>query len=172
MNLNVAETMRHARNAMSDGAFQQAGSALSEAKNIVREEAQQKTSSQIEEIILKLQSNDPIAAEEVALIRAWVVGDARGYTQMENNFQDWLSEYERLEQSLAGYENKDCSPEDLLTLHGILEDATRVSYDIANPLEKQERIGQFESALADGLNEGERDVLARVLREKLQSPNY
>jgi hypothetical protein len=164
--------MANAREKMSDGAFRQAGSALSDAKNLVREEAQDITSSAIEQIIDKLRSSDPISTDEIALIKVWIVGDAVGYTKMENNFQDWISEYERLQNSLATYENRECSSEDLLKLHGILEDATRVSYDIANFLEKKERIEKFESAVGDGLDEGERGILVRTLTGKLQSPEY
>ncbi len=171
MNLGVTKAMANARNTMSDGAFQQTGSVLSKVKNIVREEMQKKTSSKIKEIINKLKSHEPISTEEISLIKIWIVGDAEGYTKMENNLQDWISEYERLEKSLANYENKDCSSEDLLKLHGILEDAIRVSYDIANLLEKRDRINKFESAVADGLDKDERDFLVKILLGKLQYPD-
>lgn len=171
MKLDVTKTMANAKETMSEGAFQQAGSALSEAKNIVREEAQKKTSSEIKKILNKLQSDEHISAEETALIKAWIVGDADEYTKMENNFQDWISEYERLRKSIVSYENKDCSFEELLKLHGILEDATRVSYDIANFLENKERIKKFETAVGDGLDKNERDILVNVLIGKLQSPD-
>jgi hypothetical protein len=170
MKLDVTKTMANATEAMSEGAFQQAGSLLSQAKNSVREEAQKKSSPEIKKILKKLQTNEQISAGEVALIKAWIVGDAAEYTKMENNFQDWMSEYERLQKSIAGYENKDCSFEELLTLHGILEDATRISYDIANFLENKERIRKFESAVGDGIDEHERDVLVNILIGKLQSP--
>jgi hypothetical protein len=169
MNLNVTLAMADARRAMTDGAFQQAASLVSDAKSVVREEMQRQTAAQIETIIENLASGEPLMANEIALVRAWIVGDAKGYTDMENNFHDWLSEYDRLEASLAGYEGRDCSSEELLQLHGILEDATRISYDIATFLEKQERIKNFDSAVADGLNEHERDALARVLADKLRS---
>jgi len=171
MNLNVTQAMANARRVMTDGAFQQAAGLVSDAKNAVREEMQEKTSSKIETIIESLQSGGPITTEEVALMKAWIVGDAKGYTEMENNFHDWLSEYDRLEESLAGYEGKNCSTEDLSQLHGILEDATRISYDIATFLEKQDRMKRFDSAVADGLDEDERAILARALSEKLRSPN-
>jgi hypothetical protein len=171
MKLDVTKTMANATETMSEGAFQQAGSALNQAKNMVREHAQRKTSSEIKNILNKLQSDAPISAEEIALIKAWIVGDAAEYTKMENNFQDWISEYERLQKALASYENKDCSFKELLTLHGILEDATRVSYDIANFLENKERIKKFESAVGDGIDEHERDVLVNILIGKLQSPD-
>lgn len=172
MKFDVTKTMTSAKEKMSDGAFQQAGSAFSKAKNMVREEVQKRTSSEIKKIINKLQSNENISVEETSLIQAWIVGDATGYTKMENNFQDWISEYERLEKLLADYENRELSHEDLLRLHGILEDATRVSYNIANFLEKKDRIKKFESAVGDGLDKNERDILVKVLIGKLQSPDY
>lgn len=137
MKLNVTKMMRNAKEAMSDGAFQQAGSALSDAQNIVREEIKKRTSADIINIINKLQSNDSLSIDEISLMKAWIVGDATGYIRMENNIHDWIDEYDRLKNSLVDYENKDCSSEDLLNLSGILEDATRVTYDIANFLEKK-----------------------------------
>ena len=172
MKLDVTKAMINAKEVMSDGVFQQVGSLLSDAKNIVREEAQKRTSLEIKEIINKLQSNAHISANEIAIIRAWIVGDAIGYTKMENSFQDWISEFERLTNALASYENKDCSWEDLLNLHGVLEDATRVTYDIAIFLEKSDRIKKFESAAGDGLDKNERDMLVNILTGKLQSPDY
>jgi hypothetical protein len=171
MYLNVANTMANARREMTDGAFQQAASMVSDAKNVVREEMQRRTASEIATIVEKLEAGDPIDSREIALVKAWIIGDAEGYVETENNLPDWLSEYDRLEQSLARYEGRDCSSDELLTLQGILEDATRISYDIANLLEKQERMKRFESAVADGLDDTERAVLARVLTDKLQSPN-
>jgi hypothetical protein len=171
MNLNVTQTMAGARQAMTDGAFQQAASMASDAQSVVREEMQRKTAGEIETIVEKLHSGDAITEWEISLIKAWIVGDAEGYVEMENNLPDWLAEYGRLQESLADFEGKDCSAEELLALHGILEDATRISYEIANFLEKQERMKRLDSALANGLDQSERDVLARVLTERLRSPD-
>jgi hypothetical protein len=172
MNYDVIETMANARNTMTESAFQQAGSVLSEAKNYAREEAQQKSSEDVKLVIEKLHSGEPLAPQEIALIRAWIVGDAESYTKMENNYQDWLAEFDRLESVLAEYQERDGSPEELLKLQGILEDAVRVSYDIANFLEKQYRIGKFDSAVANELDERERSLLVDVLTHKLQSAAY
>ena len=54
MNIKVTKTMANARSSMSEGAFQEAGSILSEAKNIVREEMQKETSSKINMPVLNL----------------------------------------------------------------------------------------------------------------------
>lgn len=172
MNLNVTKSMANARKLMKEGAFQQAGSLINEVKNLVRETVQQKTANEIKNVIDKLESNKPLAEYEVSLMKAWIVGDAIAYTKMENNFQDWLDEYERLENSLVPYESKDCSPEELFKLHGILEDVSRVSYDIAYFLEHQDRIKRFEKAVTGDLNEKGREILARTLLKKLNSPEY
>lgn len=171
MNFDVTSSMAEARGALSEGAFQKAGSVINEVKNEVREAVQQKTASEIKNIISKLRSNKPITDNEIALIKAWIVGDAIAYTKMENNFQDWFSEFERLEKSIADYESKECSVEELLKLHGILEDACRVSYDIAYFLENQDRIKKFEGAVSGGLNEKGKEILARMLLQKLESPD-
>ncbi len=110
--------------------------------------------------------------DEIALIKAWIIGDAIGYTKMENNFQDWIDEYKRLENAVADYENKECSPEELFKFHGILEDANMVTYDIAYFLENQDRIKKFETAVSGGLEDRARGFLAKTLLNKLGSPDY
>lgn len=172
MRLGVSELMANATESMSDGAFQQAASALSDAMNMVREEAQKRTAAEIVKIVNKLKSGQRISVDEITLIKVWIVGDASGYTKMENDFQDWISEYDRLRNSLASYENRDCSSEEFFEIQGILEDATRISYDIANFIQKKDRIQNFELAIGDGLDSGERDILLNALISKLQSPEY
>ena len=168
----LTEIMGDARGAMSDEAFQKAGSALSENKNNIREEIQAKTATEIRTIIYKLKDREAISPPEMDLIRLWIVGDADNYVKMENNFRDWMNEFGRLENVLKDYESKDCSSEELFKVHGILEDAVRVCYDIANFLEKKERIEKFEAAAADGLDADERDILVEVLTNKLESLKY
>ena len=172
MKIDVANTMADATATMSDGAFHQAGSVLSLAKNIVREDIQKKTASDIQRIISKLRSDERLSFEEISLVKTWIIGDAIGYTKMENNFEEWISEYKRLQHSLADYEKKECSSEDLLILSGLLEDAIRITYDITNYLEKKDRIQKFDSAARDGIDKKERETLANALTRKLQSSTY
>jgi hypothetical protein len=121
-----------------------------------------------------LQNDKQLVAEELELIKLWIIGDAESYIKMENNFQDWIEEFKRLEMVLIQYENKDCSIPDLFEIHGILEDAIRISYDIANYLEKKERIEKFLPKLSDTntLSDKDRDILVSVLTGKLKSPDY
>lgn len=44
-------------------------------------------------------------------------------------------------------------------------------FNIANYLESKERIRKFESAVGDGIDENERDILMNILIGKLQSPD-
>lgn len=172
MNLQVSKAMCDAVNNTTEGAFQGAGAILSESKRFVREELQAETASRIKDIINKLSDNSQISAEDIALIKLWIVGDAESYIQAENNLNDWLGEYKRLAGVLEGYENRACNTEDLFKLEGLLEDATRVSYDIANFLEKKNRINNFQLAVLDGLDKEERDILVDVLKGKLTSKEY
>ncbi len=77
-----------------------------------------------------------------------------------------------MQKSLAGYENKDCTADELLQLSGALQDAVRVNYDIVNFLKKKERMKKFESAVGDGLDKNERDMLVKTLSGKLNSLKY
>jgi hypothetical protein len=61
----------------------------------------------------------------------------------------------------------------LLELKGILEDAVRVAHDIANYLEKQERVERFDAITSDQASwtREDRQRLAGLLLGKLESPN-
>lgn len=171
MNLDISRVMAEAKKTMTDAGFQKAAGALIEAKNKAREEIQKITAPEITKIIKKLQTQQPLSTHETTLMQTWITGDAQGYTQMENNLPDWLAEYQRLTAVLSDFENKNCTVSEALQLQGILEDAARVSYDIANFLEKQDRIKKFNAAVADGLDPNEREVLVKVLTDKLRSDN-
>lgn len=166
----INKVMENALANMSNDAFQQVGSVLSNNKNDIREALQKETSTEIKNIIDHLKNKRTISTEELELIKLWIVGDAESYIKMENNFQDWLQEFKRLETVLKEYDNKECSPNDLFKLHGILQDAIRISYDIANFLDNKERITKFEKAASDVSNI-DADVLVRILTAKLQSPD-
>ena len=172
MKLNVTRKMADAKDAMSVDAFRQAAGGLREVRHIVREQAQQKTSSEIKTILEKLRSDSQLATEEIALVKSWFVGDAIGYTNMQPQHQDSLTKYETLEKTIAGFEDKDCTSEDLLRLHAVLEEATRTNDDIAYFLEKKERIERFELAISDGLDKDERDALVTELICQLESKKW
>lgn len=172
MNLQVSSAMKNALSSMTDNAFQGVASILSESREVAREQLQKETSSRMKIIINKLADGKQILADEIALIELWIIGDAKSYEQEENNFNDWVEEYKRLANILLGYESKALRVEELFQLSGLLEDASRLSFDIANFLEKKSRISNFKLAVADGLDQGEKKVLVDVLRGKLSSADF
>ena len=169
---NITNTMAEATRTMGSESFQKVASALSAARDAIREEIQKETSDRIKVIIDKLENKGPINATDLDLIRLWIVGDAESYTKMENDFENWLTEFQRLQDEIAKMESYNMNEKDLFNAYGKLEDTLRLTYDIANFLENKERIQKFESAMGDGIDKGERTMLAQVLRRKLQSSDY
>lgn len=141
--------MNEAEDKMLASGFIQTAGVLSGCKDAAREAIQENTKNKMSDIIDKLETDKDITSEDLCYVRLWIVGDAESHTKMENNFEEWLHEYERLKSVLAEYENKKLSADDLFSLQGVLEDATRITYDITNFLEKKERINRFKEAIED-----------------------
>lgn len=166
---DLSKTMQDAQEIMSSEAFIRLGGILTDNKSAVREKIQADTSGVITTIIGKLEAEKALSSEDLKTLRLWIIGDAESYTRMENNFSDWLKEFKRLASVLKDYEGKEPSPDDLVKLHGILEDAARVAYDISNFLEKKQRIAKFEQATQNPASL-DSETLSRVLKAKLASP--
>lgn len=165
---DMIEAMASARKVMSDAAFRHAGGMINDERNATRERMQMQTAPEIAAIIKKLRAEQDVTPEDLALIRLWVIGDAESYLRAEADFARWLEEHARLTDVLAGFAGRDCSVAELLEVQGVLEDAARVSLDIANYLEKKERVANFEATMADPARIN-KPVLASVLSRKLES---
>jgi len=165
---NVSEIMKKAQEGMFSGDFMRAAGILSDSRAAVREKLQEATFKEIKAVITKLEDNKPLISQDLDSIKLWIVGDAESYTKMENNYQDWLNEFDRLGSVLKDFENRQLSPGDLFKLQGILEDAVRVSADIGNYLEKKERIQRFQEATRDPASL-DKELLVKMLRSKLIS---
>ena len=164
----IIEVMKDAKAKSTSELFIKSHIRLSQTRQAAREEMQKATSEKIKAIISKMLGDSILSSQDIEYIRMWIVGDADGYTAMENDYESWLLEYDRLIQVLSSYSNKSCSSEELLKLQGILEDALRLAADIGNYLEKKERITKFETAISDqaSLDKG---VLRQILETKLSS---
>ncbi|MCK5287836.1 MAG: hypothetical protein KAJ14_04775 [Candidatus Omnitrophica bacterium] len=138
--------------------------------NKTREKMQAMTSKDMKDILKKLDKDQSLTFQELECVKLWIIGDAESYLEMENNFDEWVTEFGRLKDVLSGYESRDLSLQELAKAHGVLEDASRVSADIANYLEKKERVDKFSQATNDP-SVLDTEVLKKILRLKLQSPN-
>ncbi len=143
--------------------FLQVVQRLNDSHRLFQQQIQNDTRPQVEGILVKLKSGDVLNEKECELLKIWIAGDAWGYVNMENNVDDWMQEYQRLTEVLAGYQDKDCSPLELMNLCGILENASRLSANIANYLQKKQRLDMLQQTLASGLGAAERDILYKLL---------
>jgi hypothetical protein len=142
---------------------------LVKSKDQVRRAIEQATAAAVAAIIPKLESNQPLTEAEKQTVKLWVVGDAKGYLKMENNFQDWQVEYRRLLDTIAAYEGKPGSVKELLEIHGLLEDAIKVADALAHYLDDKERVSRCDNALTH-LNAEDNRFLAGILKSMLASP--
>ena len=151
-----------------EGYFNKVTAPLVSLGDYLREQMQAETSEKISKIINNLKSDEEITEADLMLIRLWIVGDAASYVQMENDYQKWLEELNRLFGVIEELKGQDLSLENMYKLQGTARDAIRVIGDIVFFKQQQERIDKFENA-SKNLNSGNKLVLAKILKQKLES---
>jgi hypothetical protein len=165
----VSQIVRTAASSPSSDQFSQAGMALVQARDQIREALQEQTAAAMQPIIRKLEHYQPLSLEEKDLVKLWIVGDAEGYTEKENDYQEWLEEFKRLGEVIGARATLPVSLPEMLDFYGSLEDAVRVAADLQFFLEEKERAARFEQAIQN-LSKDDAELLAGILQEKLNSP--
>ena len=153
------------------GVFNKITESLVALENDSRELMQSKTSEEISAIIGKLESNTTITDADMRLIRLWIVGDAESYVRMENDYQGWLDELNRLFSVLKDLQDKELTLENMDKISGTARDAIRVIGDIIYFKQQQERISKFENATKD-LHSENKLILANIIRQKIASDQF
>jgi len=166
----ISQAMKQAQAANTSEAYGYVATELVQSKNGIREAIEQATAGSIATIIDKLENNQPLSEAEKQTVKLWVVGDAEGYVKEENNFQDWLQEYQRLLDTITAWEGKTGSVQELVQVHGVLEDAIKIAGAVSHYLEARERMGRCETALGK-LNAEDNKFLAGMLKNMLASPD-
>ena len=151
-----------------EGYFNKVTAPLVSLGDYLREQMQAETSEKISMIINNLKSDGEITESDLMLIRLWIVGDAASYVQMENDYQKWLEELNRLFAVIEELKGQALSLENMYKLQGTARDAIRVIGDIVFFKQQQERINKFENA-SKNLNSGNKLVLAKIFKQKLES---
>jgi hypothetical protein len=144
---SISQSMKSVSGSSSMDDFARVSSELVQIKDRVREELQAATSEGVTKILKKLANQEILNPEERNLVELWIVGDAEGYTKMENNFGQWQEEFRRLGGVFESYAGQTSSPQTLVEVHGLLEDAIRLTADISYFLEKKDRVERFRSAI-------------------------
>jgi len=166
----MSQAMKQAQADNTSESYGYVATQLVQSKNGIRQAIEQATTEAVAAIIGKLENNQPLTDAEKQTVKLWVVGDAEGYMKMENNFQDWLKEYRRLLDDIAAWENKTGSVQELVEVHGVLEDAIKVADAVAHLLEDRERVARCETAL-NNLNTEDNKFIAGMLKSMLASPD-
>lgn len=164
----IFQSMKSVSGSSSMDDFARVSSELVQLKNKVREELQAATAEDVAKILKKLANRELLTPEERNLVELWIVGDAEGYTKMENNFGQWQEELRRLGGVLESYAGQASSPQTLVEVHGVLEDAIRLTADISYFLEKKERVERFQSAI-NNLTLEDAKFLAGMLKSMMSS---
>jgi hypothetical protein len=164
----MSQAMKQAQADNTSESYGYVATELVKSKNHIRQAIEQATAAEVAAIIGKLENSQPLNQAEKEMVKLWIVGDAEGYVKMENNFQDWLQEYRRLMDEIAAWEGKTGSIQELVGVHGVLEDALKVADDVAHYLEDRERVARCETALSN-LNAEDNKFIAGLLKSMLTS---
>ena len=151
-----------------EGFYNKITTSLVALEDLLREQSQAETSQSISNIINKLKSDEDITDADLMLVRLWLVGDAAFYVQMENDYQGWLQELNRLFEVIEKLKGEELSLENMFKLSGTARDAIRVMGDIVFFKEQQERVNRFDNASKD-LNSENKLTVAKILKQKLAS---
>jgi len=151
-----------------EGYFNKVTAPLVSLGDYLREQMQAETSEKISMIINKLKSDGEVTESDLMFIRLWIVGDAASYVQMENDYQKWLEELNRLFSVIEELKGQDLSLENIYKLQGTARDAIRVIGDIVFFKQQEERINKFENA-SKNLTSANKLALAKILKQKLES---
>jgi DNA-binding FadR family transcriptional regulator len=167
--IGMSQAMKQAQADNNSESYRYVAAQLVQSKNDIRQAIEQATAEAIAAIIGKLEDNQPLDEAEKQTVKLWVVGDAEGYVKMENSLQEWLEEYRRLLEVIAAGEGQTGSVQELVEMHGVLEDAIEVTNDLAHFLEDRERVARCETALRSPTAEDNK-FLAGMLKSMLASP--
>ncbi len=142
---------------------------LSELDVGVRELQQAMWADEAKTALKHLQKNLPLTPQDEEVIRAFLISDAERYLTHENNYDERLEELQRLLDDMAKRATH-LDREAVADLRGVVKDAVRLIPDIRNYLDERARVDRFEQGLKN-LDSSSRDMLVRIMKEQLASPN-
>jgi len=138
--------------------------------SLARETAQAILKPHYAALVKKLNGDDPLSGEDLQLLEMIVVGDAKYYATHENDYDNWISELERLTTAI---QNIGLGSEDevsaLMHLQALCTDAAGVLRSITRYLREKERVDTFERAVSGSLTSEDRKILADVISATISS---
>lgn len=142
---------------------------MNDLEGVLREHIQHTTQDQIQQVIRKLKTQQPLTSDELEYVKLWIVGDAQHYIKLENNYKDWVKELKRIVDEVNSVNVEHPSFEESSKLRALLLDGIRVAGDIVFYLKQKERIKNFTESTQE-IDPTEADLLIRLLEGKIRSP--
>jgi len=169
--VKVSEDYRAASQSESGNLYSRLSSTLESMDASLREYAQDMTLGEMNTILKKLREDGQLSSEEMDHLKFWIVGDAEYYTKMENNYEDWKRELERLISVINDLYTESPTVEQVAKIRGTVRDAIRTIADIFYFVQQKERIEKFKDSTEE-IDASERQILVRLLEQKIKSPHY
>jgi hypothetical protein len=146
--------------------------AIREIDALARETFQAALRDTYAHIAEKLEGGRALSDEEEKAVELLIVGDAKYYTEAENNVEDWKHEVGRLMERLSAVGGVSDNPlEQLLRLRALCRDAMSVLPDLMHYVAELDRLARYRQGAASGDPERGK-VLARAIRAKLEAPDH
>lgn len=156
-------------------ALQTASLPLTDLRNELREVIQEKLREPTKDIMKKLKRDKDLSPGDLHLIEKWIVGDAEYYTEMENNFNEWVEECKRLRTSLEYYTSSSLEKDEvnLFKLNALITDLKFTLDDVIRYVEAKERIRRFRESIGTGtLDRETKKWLADMIKRQLASGEF
>jgi hypothetical protein len=120
----------------------------------------------------KLEGGRPLTDEEEKAVELLIVGDAKYYTEAENNVADWKREIGRLIENMQKVGSVSDNPlEQVMRLRALCRDAMSVLPDLMHYVAEMDRLERYRGGAAS--NDPQRSrILARAIRAKLDNPDH
>jgi hypothetical protein len=139
---------------------------------VCRELFQETLSDAYLSIAAKLEQGKSIDANERKALEILFTGEAEHYLKTENNYQDWITELNRLIAEIrrtrdGGLE----SLADLMHVQALCRDAMHVFPEVIYFLREKERVALFRESLQGEFTPESGRMLARMIRDMMSSPH-
>jgi hypothetical protein len=171
----LQETVQFGRPALASPrkeAIERLDQRLRTLDSLCRETFQETLSDAYEAIADKLERGKKLNPGERKALELLFTGEATYYLKTENNFEDWISELNRLVTELdrvlsGGME----SLADLMHVQALCRDAMHVTPEVIYYLRELERVDQFRENLNGEIDREGGRVMARMIRDLMASPH-
>jgi len=148
---------------------------LRQLQDHIRESIQASLRQSAEELYKKLKRGQDLTAEELRTMEKWVVGDAEYYVEIENNYNDWINECERLRNIIKVYSSPDYKEDEtqLFKLNALLTDLKHTLTDVKRYTEYANRVKRFKQNASLGtVDKDDKKFLADLIGRQLVSEEF